>query len=249
VRGCARKRAHAGPPHPRPQENQPGRQSRNNGLLATRRRPGSLRPRRWRRRPRSSVRPGEVISSRRTSSRCSTGIACSAGYATSPRVDWASLLRRSFSVDVLECPKCHGRLRVVAAITEREPVATHPFASGHADRGSAPVACAGPDRRARRRPGLGTARPRLRLSRAPPPRSRRGARAAGPPLAQRWASASRTRRACSGSAPGSPSPRGGEDVAARIACDAERVPRRSDSGCDLRFSGFLARAPAGARST
>jgi hypothetical protein len=43
-------------------------------------------------------------------------------YATSPRLDWASLLRRSFSVDVLECPKCHGRLRVVAIITEREPV-------------------------------------------------------------------------------------------------------------------------------
>jgi hypothetical protein len=43
-------------------------------------------------------------------------------YATSPRVDWASLLRRSFSVDVLECPKCRGRLKVVAVITEREPV-------------------------------------------------------------------------------------------------------------------------------
>jgi hypothetical protein len=43
-------------------------------------------------------------------------------YATSPRVDWASLLRRSFSVDVLECPKCHGRLRVLAVITDREPV-------------------------------------------------------------------------------------------------------------------------------
>jgi hypothetical protein len=43
-------------------------------------------------------------------------------YATSPRVDWASLLRRSFSVDVLDCPKCHGRLRVVAVITERESI-------------------------------------------------------------------------------------------------------------------------------
>ncbi len=43
-------------------------------------------------------------------------------YAATPRVDWASLLRRSFSVDVLECPKCHGRLRVLAVITEREPV-------------------------------------------------------------------------------------------------------------------------------
>jgi hypothetical protein len=37
-------------------------------------------------------------------------------------VDWATLLRRSFSVDVMECPKCHGRLRMVAVITEREPV-------------------------------------------------------------------------------------------------------------------------------
>jgi hypothetical protein len=43
-------------------------------------------------------------------------------YAASPRIDWASLLRRSFAADVLECPKCHGRLRVVAVITEREPV-------------------------------------------------------------------------------------------------------------------------------
>ena len=32
------------------------------------------------------------------------------------------LLRRSFRVDVLECPKCHGRLRVLAVITEREPL-------------------------------------------------------------------------------------------------------------------------------
>jgi hypothetical protein len=43
-------------------------------------------------------------------------------YAVQPRVDWATLLRRSLSVDVLECPKCHGRLRVLAVITEREPV-------------------------------------------------------------------------------------------------------------------------------
>jgi hypothetical protein len=39
-------------------------------------------------------------------------------YAVRPRVDWATLLRRSLSVDVLECPKCHGRLRVLAVITE-----------------------------------------------------------------------------------------------------------------------------------
>jgi hypothetical protein len=43
-------------------------------------------------------------------------------YAAQPRVDWATLLRRSLAVDVLECPTCHGRLRVVAVITEREPI-------------------------------------------------------------------------------------------------------------------------------
>jgi Putative transposase/Transposase zinc-binding domain len=43
-------------------------------------------------------------------------------YAVTPRVDWATLLRRSFAVDVLQCPKCHGRLRVLAVITERAPV-------------------------------------------------------------------------------------------------------------------------------
>ena len=42
-------------------------------------------------------------------------------YAVTPRVDWATLLRRSFAADVLQCPKCQGRLRVVAVITEREP--------------------------------------------------------------------------------------------------------------------------------
>ncbi len=43
-------------------------------------------------------------------------------YAATPRLDWARLLRRSFEVDVMQCPKCQGRLRVLAVITEREPV-------------------------------------------------------------------------------------------------------------------------------
>ena len=43
-------------------------------------------------------------------------------YAVTPRIDWARLLRRSMDVDVLKCPKCDGRLRVLAIITEREPV-------------------------------------------------------------------------------------------------------------------------------
>ena len=48
--------------------------------------------------------------------------------ATSPRVDWAKLLRRSFNVDALVCPRCHGRLRVLVAITE-EATATAILAS------------------------------------------------------------------------------------------------------------------------
>jgi hypothetical protein len=43
-------------------------------------------------------------------------------YAVQPRMDRVRLLRRSLSVDALECPKCHGRLRMLAVITEREPV-------------------------------------------------------------------------------------------------------------------------------
>jgi hypothetical protein len=39
-------------------------------------------------------------------------------YSAIPRVDWASLLRRSFQVDVLECAKCGGRLRVLGEITD-----------------------------------------------------------------------------------------------------------------------------------
>ena len=42
--------------------------------------------------------------------------------ATSPRVDWASLLRRTFDADVLECPKCAGRLRVLGVVDEPDVV-------------------------------------------------------------------------------------------------------------------------------
>ena len=39
-------------------------------------------------------------------------------YAASPRIDWPSLLRRSFDVDVLKCASCGGRVRVLGEITE-----------------------------------------------------------------------------------------------------------------------------------
>jgi hypothetical protein len=32
------------------------------------------------------------------------------------RLGWAELLRRVFAVDVLECPRCGGRMRLLAAI-------------------------------------------------------------------------------------------------------------------------------------
>ena len=38
--------------------------------------------------------------------------------ATSPRVDWALLMRRTFDVDVLECPKCTGKLRILALVDD-----------------------------------------------------------------------------------------------------------------------------------
>ena len=39
-------------------------------------------------------------------------------YAASPRIDWASLLRRSFEVDVLQCAVCGGRMRVLGEVIQ-----------------------------------------------------------------------------------------------------------------------------------
>ena len=38
------------------------------------------------------------------------------------RLDWAALLMRVFAIDVLKCPKCEGRMRVLALITEPDVV-------------------------------------------------------------------------------------------------------------------------------
>jgi hypothetical protein len=40
--------------------------------------------------------------------------------AKTPRIDWATLLRRTFAEDVLVCPRCRGRLQVL------EVVVAHP---------------------------------------------------------------------------------------------------------------------------
>ena len=39
-------------------------------------------------------------------------------YAATTRVDWPTLLRRTFDVDVLKCVRCGGRLRVLGEVTE-----------------------------------------------------------------------------------------------------------------------------------
>ncbi|MGH7283011.1 MAG: transposase [Polyangiaceae bacterium] len=39
-------------------------------------------------------------------------------FATSPRVPWATLLRRTFEVDVLTCAQCAGRLRILGAVED-----------------------------------------------------------------------------------------------------------------------------------
>jgi hypothetical protein len=33
-------------------------------------------------------------------------------------LDWATLLKRVYKVDILECPRCHGRLTLLAAISD-----------------------------------------------------------------------------------------------------------------------------------
>lgn len=49
---------------------------------------------------------------------------CGALIASSPRIDWRTLMSRTFDVDVLECPKCTGRLRILAVIDDEHLAAT-----------------------------------------------------------------------------------------------------------------------------
>jgi hypothetical protein len=39
--------------------------------------------------------------------------------AAKSRIDWATLLHRVWQTDALACPRCAGRLRFIATITER----------------------------------------------------------------------------------------------------------------------------------
>jgi hypothetical protein len=41
-----------------------------------------------------------------------------AGYVRPKYFTWAGLLERTFAIDVLACPECGGRLRLIAIITD-----------------------------------------------------------------------------------------------------------------------------------
>jgi hypothetical protein len=43
-------------------------------------------------------------------------------FAESRHIDWAVLMKRTWGLDVMRCPACSHRLRVVATITERAVV-------------------------------------------------------------------------------------------------------------------------------
>ena len=45
---------------------------------------------------------------------------------------WAGLLARTFAVDVLRCPSCGGRMRLLAMITEPASVVRYLAATGEA---------------------------------------------------------------------------------------------------------------------
>ena len=50
--------------------------------------------------------------------------------AKCPYRAWADLLRRTFRVDVLECPSCQGRMKLLAIVTRPENIARYLTAIG-----------------------------------------------------------------------------------------------------------------------
>jgi hypothetical protein len=38
---------------------------------------------------------------------------------------WAELLKRTFDIDVLQCPRCYGRMKLLAILTEPPSVARY----------------------------------------------------------------------------------------------------------------------------
>ena len=62
----------------------------------------------------------------------------------SPYRPWAELLRRTFGLDVLACPRCQGRMRLLATVTEPKSVARYLRALGEPTDGPARAPARGP---------------------------------------------------------------------------------------------------------
>ena len=43
-------------------------------------------------------------------------------FAWSSRLEWPALMKRTFGFDVLRCPRCNRKMRVIATLTERPVV-------------------------------------------------------------------------------------------------------------------------------
>jgi len=71
--------------------------------------------------------------------------------ATSPRLDWPKLMKRTLGVDVLACPKCSHRMRILSAI-----------AHGPVDRRGEPPQHSRCPPHLARHPAFGSDRPRQR---------------------------------------------------------------------------------------
>jgi hypothetical protein len=74
-------------------------------------------------------RPGQledVESQRLSKAGCAHGHPCEERARPFPdrerRLTWAELMQRVFAVDVLECPRCRGRLRILAVITSLKAI-------------------------------------------------------------------------------------------------------------------------------
>jgi hypothetical protein len=62
----------------------------------------------------------------------------------SPYRPWAELLRRTFGFDVLACPRCDGRMRLLAMVTEPKSVAGYLRGLGEPTDGPARAPARGP---------------------------------------------------------------------------------------------------------
>lgn len=75
--------------------------------------------------PRARLRPQVVAQARRPTEAPPAHEAPSPPPPTRPGryMSWADLLKRVFEIDVLSCPRCGGRMKIVATLTDRSVVA------------------------------------------------------------------------------------------------------------------------------